>query len=239
MKKIYYLLALFMVFKAGAQSPDTTAPDYASIELNITNPDSPYYYPKLFEKYSKADPEMTLEEKRHLYYGYALTTDYAPFNRTQAEKDLYELLVQKNPGKAEYEKVLEYSATILKSYPYSLRIKDYRIYCFKELGMHKEAQLEMAQKEMIIDAVLSSGDGTTKEKSIHIINPVNEYEFIDLIGYEYAGSEQLIDNRYDYLMLNENSYNLEGMYFDVTPCIKALDFTNTQNSITFNTKQAN
>jgi hypothetical protein len=238
MKKIYYILALFMIFKAGAQSSDISAPDYASIELNITDPDSPYYYPKLFDKYTKADPEMTLEEKRHLYYGYALTADYAPFSRTQAEKDLYELLVQKDPGKKEYEKVLEHCNTILKNYPFSLRIKDYRIYCLKELGMLKEAELEMAQKEIIIDAVLSSGDGITMERSIYVINPVNEYEFIDLIGYEYAGKEQLIENRYDYLVLNENSYKVDGLFFDVSPCIKALDFTNSQNSVTLNTKRA-
>lgn len=238
MKKIYYLLALFTVFTAGAQSPDTTAPDYASIEQNINNSNSPYFYPKLFEKYAKADPEMTLEEKRHLYYGYALTADYAPFSRPQEEKDLYELLMQNNPGKKEYEKVLEYTAVLLENYPYSLRIKDYRIFCLKELGRFKEAENEMAQKEIIIDAVLSSGDGTTMQTSLHVINPVNEYEFIDLIGYEYAGQEQLIGNQYDFLVVNENSYNLKGMYFDVTPCIKALEFTNSQNTITFNTKRA-
>lgn len=238
MKKIYYLLALFISFTAGAQSTDITAPDYASIEQNINNSNSPYYYPKLFEKYMQADASMTLEEKRHLYYGYALTTNYAPFSRAQEEKDLYELLVQSNPGKKEYEKVLKYTDIILQNYPYSLRIKDYRIYCLKELGRIQEAELEMAQKEIIIDAVLSSGDGTTKETSLYVINPVNEYEFIDLIGYEYAGREELIENRYDYLVLNENSYNLKGMYFDVTPCIKALDFSNSQNTITFNNRRA-
>lgn len=238
MKKIITLLALITVIIAGAQSPDIAAPDYASIEQNINDSDSPYHYPKLFDKYEKADPEMTLEEKRHLYYGYALTADYAPFSRVPEEKELYELLVQKNPGKTEFEKVLEYTDVILKNFPYSLRIKDYRIFCLKELGRYKEAEHEMAQKEIIIDAVLSSGDGTSKETSLYVINPVNEYEFIDLIGYEYAGQEQLIENRYDYLALNENSYNLEGIYFDVTPCIKALDFTNAQNTITFNTKRA-
>lgn len=238
MKKIYSLLALFIICGAGAQSSDTSAPDYAAIEKNITDPNSHYHYPKLLDRYNRADTTMTVEEKRHLYYGYALTNDYAPFSRTQAEKDLYELLVQKNPGPKEFERVLEYTGTILKNYPYSLRIKDYRIYCLKELERMDEAAKEMAQKEIIIDAVLSSGDGKTKESSIHIINPVNEYEFIDLIGFEYAGKEYLLENQFDYLALNENSYDLPGMYFDVSPCLKALDFTKSQEGVTLNTKRA-
>jgi len=238
MKKIYSLLAVLITVVAQAQSTDIVAPDYTSIEKNITNADSPLFYPKLFERYSNADTTMTMEEKRHLYYGYALTKDYAPFSRTQAEKELYELLVQKNPGAAEYEKVLEHTATILQNYPYSLRMKDYRIYCFKELGRIKEAEHEMAQKEIIIDAVLSSGDGKSKDSSLHVINPVNEYEFIDLIGFEYSGKEYLLENQFDYLVLNENSYSQQGMYFDVTPCLKALDFTKSQEGITLNTKRA-
>lgn len=236
MKKIYYILALFLVVKAGAQSSDTTAPDYVSIENNITNEKSPFHYPKLLERYNRADASMTTEEKRHLYYGYALTDNYAPFSRTKEEKELYELLVQKNPGKAEYEKVLEYTAVIQKNYPFSLRIKDYRIYCLKELGRSQEAANEMEQREIIIDAVLSSGDGKTKDSSLHIINPVNEYEFIELMGFEYAGKEFLIENKYDYLALNENSYDLGGMFFDVTPCLQALDFTKEQQAVSFNTK---
>lgn len=231
MKKILPLIALLILTGAKAQSPDIAAPDYATIEKNINNSNSSLHYNKLLDRYTNADSNMTLEEKRHLYYGYSLTENYAPFKRTQTEKALYELLVQPNPGPAEYMQVLDYTATILKNYPFSLRMKDYRIYCLKALGQDQLAEIEMAQKEIIIDAVLSSGDGTTKESSIHIINPVNEYEFIDLIGYEYAGTEQLVENRFDYLALAENSYNLEGMYFDVSACLRSLDFTSAQDGV--------
>lgn len=236
MKKIYYILALFIMVKAGAQSSDIKAPDYVSIAANITNQDSPYHYPTLLERYNRADASMTIEDKRHLYYGYALTDSYAPFSRSQEEKALYELLVQKKPGAAEYEKVLQYTAAIQENYPFSIRIKDYRIYCLKQLNRMSEANKEMEQREIIIDAVLSSGDGKTKENSLHIINPVNEYEFIELMGFEYAGKEFLIENRFDYLTLSENSYELQGMFFDVTTCLKALDFTASQQTVTINTK---
>ena len=236
MKKIFPLLALFLMFKVAAQSPDTAAPDYALIDKNIHDANSHYNYNLLFERYSRADTTMTMEEKRHLYYGYSLTDNYAPFSRIQAEKDLYELLVKKNPAADDYQKVIEYTGKILANYPFSLRMKDYRIYCLKATGRLKEAEKEMAQKEMIIDAVLSSGDGKTKESSLHIINPVNEYEFIDLMGFEYAGNEMLVENKYDYLALSENSYALEGMFFDVTPCLQSLDFTSSQQTVTLMTK---
>jgi len=236
MKKIYSLLALLIVFGAQAQSTDTTAPDYAAIEKNITDKNSPYFYQKLLDRYNRVDMTLTMDEKRHLYYGYSLTEAYAPFSRTQTEKELYELLQLKSPGIREYDKVVEYTGIILKNYPFSLRMKEYRIYCLKELGRMDEAALEMAQKEMIIDAVLSSGDGTTVETAIHIINPVNEYEFIDLLGFEYGGNEHVVNNRYDYLALNENSYNLKGLYFDVSKCLQQLDFAQSQQGISLNIK---
>jgi hypothetical protein len=234
MKKIFSLLALLTLFSLRAQ--DTTPPDYAAIQQNVTSSNSPYFFNKLFKKYQDADTNMSLDEKRHLYYGYTFTGGYMPFSRTQAEKDLFALLTQKDPGVKEYEQVIEYTTTVLENYPFSLRMKDYRIYCFKELGRYDEAAKETAQKEIIIDAVLSSGDGITKESSIYVVNPVNEYEFISLLGFEYGGAEQLLENKYDYMALNENSYEQKGIYFNVAPCINALDFSNTQAGLIFNSE---
>jgi hypothetical protein len=94
-------------------------------------------------------------------------------------------------------------------------MKEYRIYCLKALNRYEEAAKEKAQTDIIIDAMLSSGDGTSPENSIHVIDIANEYELVGILGFETKGEEYLISNKYNYLVIDKNSYNLPGLFFDV------------------------
>jgi hypothetical protein len=218
MKKLITLLALLIVSVAGAQ--ETSSPDYTSIEKNTKDKNSPYYYKTLMDRYAKADTTMTIEERRHLYYGFAFTKVKLDEPTVRSvEKQLRDALHRPDPTKADMEDVITYSGTLLQAYPFSITLKEYRTYCLKQLGRYDEAAAEKAQSEMIIDAMLSSGDGKTVTTAIHVIDASNEYELVQLMGFEALDDEYLVNNKYDYLILNKNSYNLPGLYFDasVTP----------------------
>ncbi len=167
---------------------------------------------------------MTLEERRHLYYGYSFQKEYSPYSRADEEKKLRELLQKENADKKDLEKIIEYTDAILKLYPFSLRIKEYRIYSFRELGKNAEAEKESLQATIIIDAMLSTGNGVEKETCFYVINTLNEYEILNLLGFDFGGKQSLIDGQYDYLTLAENPYQLEGFYFDVSRCLQSLKF---------------
>lgn len=218
------LLQLLFFSTLCAQMSDVLKPDYAGIEREIKDPESPYNFETLFEKYKSADSTLTIEDKRHLYYGYSFTKEYSPYKRSEAEQKLNDLLQKDNANRKDLEKVLKYTEEILKIYPFSLRMKEYRIYCFKNLKRFKEAAAEEFQVSVIIDAILSSGDGTSKDRCFYIINTINEYELISLLGFEFGGRQTLIENRYDYLTLHDNSYSLDGLYFDVSRCIDTMKF---------------
>lgn len=216
MKKLCLLLLLLSFFKANSQMEDILKPDYNRIEKNSRDKSSPYHYGKLFERYMRADSTMTLEEKRHLYYGYSFQDGYSLNGEPEARKKLSELLQKNNADREDLESVLKYTSEILLDYPFSLRMKEYRIYCFKQLERFNDANRETLQMAMIIDAILSTGDGTTKERCFYVINTINEYELLHILGFEYGGRQHLIDNRYNYLTLHGNSYNLDGLYFEVS-----------------------
>jgi hypothetical protein len=224
MKIIYFILFSLFTLPTFSQNQDFVKPDYVLIEKNVKDKDSPYHFKKLFNRYTKADTTMTLEEKRHLYYGYSFQEEYSPYERPATHKDLNEILAKEELTKSDYEKILLHSASILKEYPFSVRMKEYRIFSYKELGMHKEAENETLQASMILDAILSSGDGTTKEKSFYVINAMNEYELLYILGFEFDGQQELIDHQYDYLAVSENSYNLKGLYFEVSRSLSTLKF---------------
>lgn len=222
MKIIYMILFSLLCITSNSQTNDFVKPNYGLIEKNISDKNSPYYFKKLFTRYAKADTTMTLEEKRHLYYGYSFQEEYSPYERPEAHKNLNEILVKEELDKADYEKILLHSASILKQYPFSIRMKEYRIFSYKELGMHKEAEDETVQATIILDAMLSTGDGTTKDSSFYVINTLNEYEIINILGFEFGGEQHLVDQQYDYLTLNENSYNIKGLYFEVSRSLSTL-----------------
>ncbi len=224
MKLIYTLTIMFFTLTLHPQQHNFVKPDYVLIEKNVKNADSPYYFKTLFDRYTKADTTMTMEEKRHLYYGYSFQDEYAPYERSDATKELNEILMKDELNDDDYKKILVHSDKILEVYPFSIRMKEYRIFSFNELGKYKEAEHETVQITIILEAILSTGDGTSMDNSIYVINTMNEYELLSILGFEFGGTQQLIENQYDYLTLSENSYNLKGLYFEVSRCLNSLKF---------------
>lgn len=214
----HFFSLLFLLFSAGAfcQTEEPTTPDYKLIEKNIGDKKSPYYFNTLMSRYNKADSTMTTNERRHLYFGYSYQKQYSPYKISDAQEEFTELLRAQQTDRKTMEKLIKLSEKVLKDFPFSIRIKEYRMYAFKQLERFKEANAEEIQAAMIIDAILSTGDGSTQEKSFHVINTSNEYEIIDILGFRFGGEQELIEAKYDYLTVDENSYNMKGFYFNVT-----------------------
>lgn len=216
MKKILTLLAFLTIFGANAQEQETVSPDYAAIKTNTQDPSSPYYYPVLLTRFNAADTSMTVQERRHLYYGYTFNENSVNHaNVVDAEMKLGEILHKQSPTAQDMEDVVAYTTTILEAFPFSVNVTEYRMYCLKALNRHAEAAKDRERVAMIIDAMLSSGDGTSPETSIHVIDAQNKYELVGALGYATQGEEYLISNKYNYLIIDENAYNVPGLFFDV------------------------
>ena len=216
MKKRLTLLLILVVAGFSATAQDTYRPDYSKIAKNISNKSSGYYYPELRERYIKADTSMTLEQRRHLYYGYAFNRGTTSATESAAAiAKLNALLVKPEPTDADFEMVLSYTATVLAYMPFSITVKQYREFCLQKLGRHGEAIAERAQTEMVIDAILSSGDGKTMENSIHVVEPENEFEVVTVIGYKPQNHMYATNGEVDYIELSENLYGTEGLFFVV------------------------
>lgn len=214
----YFLSLLFLLVTTASfsQTEEFSKPDYKQIEKNTGDKKSPLYFDTLFERYKKADSTMTIEEKRHLYYGYSFQKNYSPYGMSDSQEDLNALLQTQATDKKTFEKLIKVSDKVLKDFPFSIRIKEFRIYAFKQLGKYKESRAEEMQASIIIDAILSTGDGSSKENSFFVINTTNEYEILDILGFRFGGEQELIEHKYDYLTLAGNSYNIEGFYFNVS-----------------------
>jgi len=213
---------LVVTIGAAAQTKETAKPDYPGIEKKVKDKTSPFFFKKLYDRFSAADSTLTLDERRHLYYGYSFTEQYNPYAESDSREELSTLLKKENFTDAEMQKAISLAGKALEVYPYSIRMMEYRQYFFKQLGKQSEADKEHARIEIVLDAILSTGDGTSTKSAFYVINVGNEYELLDILGFEFDGEQSLVEGKYDFLKLSKNAYNVEGFYFDVSRSLKSM-----------------
>lgn len=216
------LLMLWSMLSGYAQTFYFEKPDYEAIEKVIKDKRSDFYYPKLMERYRQADSTMTLEEKRHLYYGYSFQPAYSPYNRSDVADSLREVLQKDEHTNADLKHIIKYAGLLLVDNPFDLRAVNYQLYALEKLGKQAEFEGRLNQMNVIIDALLSSGDGLKKESAFYVIYTTHEYDLLNILGFEFGGQQSLIEH-YDYLKVAENPSQVEGLYFDVSPCLNSLN----------------
>ncbi|MDY7396572.1 DUF4919 domain-containing protein [Aureibaculum sp. 2210JD6-5] len=222
MKKILPCILLLFVTVGFAQNTTIKKPDYDLIKKKIVQKASNLYYPKLVEKFNNADTTMTLDEKRHLYYGFIHQESYSPYTRSDYTDSLRITLKKKNYGANDLKKIVQYSDSLLKYNPFSLKAINYKLYAEKQMKDSISLLKDYTKMRIITDAMLSSGDGLSKETAFFVISPTHEYSLLSLLGYEFGGKQSLIDH-YDYLTLAENEDGIEGLYFDVSASLNHMN----------------
>ncbi len=215
------LFCLLVSFSLFSQDWDFEAPDYDKIEKNIQQKKSNLFYETLMKKYLQADATMTLQEKRHLYYGYTFQDEYSPYARSAYNDSLKVVLEKENHNPKDLDKILKFSDSILSANPFSIRALNYQSYVLEKMDRKKALNKKVTQLRIIIDVLISSGNGTSKEDAFYVIYTMHEYDLLAVLGFEFGGSQKLIEH-YDYLTVLENNAGVKGLYFDVSPCLNSM-----------------
>jgi hypothetical protein len=222
MKALLTSLILVTTFPALAQDWKSGAPQYKKIGRAIADEKSPFYYPLLLDRYTSGDSTLSLEEKRHLYYGYTFQSAYSPYGRSDYEDSLRSVAKKDSLLEDDYAAILTYSDRLLAYNPFDLRAINYELFAHEKLHNGDDFAKNLARMNIIVDAIMSSGNGKTKETAFYVINTSHEYDLINILGLEFGGKQSLIDH-YDYLTLAKNEHGIEGLYFDVSPCLDHLE----------------
>lgn len=224
--KIYSLLfsLIFFISFSNAQQEIIGKPNYKKIKKNIEKKKSNFYYPKLMERFTAADTTMTIEEKRHLYYGYINEDNYSPYGRSSYGDSLRAVLKKPNHSEEDISKVKEFSESLLIEKPFDFNAMNYLLYAFETQKDTINFNKTIDKVNILLDALFSSGDGKEKETAFYVIETSHEYFLLNVLGYEFGGMQSLIKH-YDYLEVTENESGIEGLYFDVSPCLNSLSKT--------------
>ncbi len=223
MKRICLLIVLFtaLTINMNAQDEFFNSPNYSQIEANVKEQSSSYYYPNLLKKYLDANSEMTLEEARHLYYGYVFQTNYVPTDTSTYNNKLAITLSRGSFTPSDYAEILEYSNALLLQDPFNLRALNAKLLVLAQQNKPDEYKKVAQQRSIVQNAIVSSGDGMTEKTAFYVIKVAHEYDILPFLGYTYGGEDKILrGNKVNYLSLGDNRFGIERVYFNITPIIE-------------------
>ena len=194
-------------------------PDYKVIKENIRNTESTLFYPHLMDRFSLGDADMTLEEKRHLYYGYIFQDLYSPYSRSEHHEMLKALFQKDLWEETDWVEMVSLTDLILSENPFDMKALDGQLFALEELEEHERFRERKTQLQIIVDTILSTGNGLSKKEAFYVIFHAHEYDLLHLLGYHFGGSQKLIGQN-DYLLLAKNETKIKGLYFDISAWMK-------------------
>lgn len=206
-----------------AQNEATREVNYDEIETHIKIADSSFYYPDLWLAFLEGDSNMSLQEKRHLYYGFVFQDSYNPYAHSIYMDSIFQFYGKGDLGTKDYNNIIRYSDSILSIIPFDIRSLQAKAFAYHSLYETENELKVHKQIMMIYDAILSSGDGMVKESAFHILYISHEYDLINFLGFKFNGEQSLIEDKYDQILLLPNEYQVEAFYFDTSTSFNYLN----------------
>jgi len=205
-----------------AQDDEFEKPNYKKIEKAIKKKKSDLHYPRLMERFLNSDWSMSLEERRHLYYGFIYEPNYSPYGNSDYVDSIKPLLQMEDHDTTQLMEILRLADSIMSDKPFDLDAINYKLYALDELGREAAFEKCIHQFRIIVDAIMSSGNGLEDKTAFYVIYISHEYDILNILDFSFGGQQSLIGTN-DYLKVAENEQKIEGLYFDVSPCLNHLN----------------
>ena len=212
MKKIFVILvALFAVsatVKAGTPIND-------NIFANITNVDSPFYYPNLMLRY-KEGRVLTDIEYHHLYYGYAFQPSYKPLEVNPSMTRVQEIMSRisiDQPTVHDIDELIAAGIAAMEYDPFSPTLLNILVYAY---GASGDKVRELAYSEHlqgVLRCIEQSGDGLKEKSPMHIIMFSHGLDYIASKNINYLKG-RIISRTVEFVPFDFPRNKVKGYYFD-------------------------
>lgn len=214
MRRFFTLILLTAIYcHVNSQELSYEAPDYDLIRTEIQDSTSSFYYPKLMSRLEAFDTTLCNDDYRHLYYGYIYHKDYEAYWKSPDLDELLKYYRSKKIKKKDYDEIINLATHSISEFPFDLRQMNYLGYIYHLKG-DEQAALEVSYRfNATIEAILSTGDGTTCESGFHVISTSHEYVILNM--FEFQVTSQALMGECDYLELVKDERDIDGIYFNI------------------------
>jgi len=203
-----------------SQDLDIEPVNYKKVRKAIKRKKSPYYYPAIYQRYLDLDTSLTANDFRHLYYGYSFQKAYQPYGTPALRDSLINYLQRDEPMQQEVEVAARIAGELLKESSFRLRETFIAAVAFEMSGNVRMSAIYYDFFEKQVEAIMSSGDGLSRETAFSVIYISDEYEILEVLGFVFHGEQSLIEGDFDLLQIEDNAFGIEEMYFDVSRLIE-------------------
>lgn len=219
-KRLFIIPAILFPLLLFSQDMKIEPINFKKIRKEIKKKKSPYFYSSLYQRYLELDTSLTITDFRYLYYGYTFQKEYSPYGTPRLQDSLATYLSRKDPLRAEFEVAARLAGELLKESSFRLRETFIAALSYEMAGNEHMSSLYFNFYEKQVDAIMTSGDGLSKKTAFVVIYIPDEYEMLEVLGFRFANIQQLLDDDYDLLKVEENPYGVSEIYFDVRRMIE-------------------
>ena len=211
MKRIIIILtALVAMVSASAKTPNNDL-----IFANISNVDSPLYYPNIMLRYKEGKP-MTEDEYHHLYYGYAFQPESKPREANASRNRVQEIMARisiDTPSVHDIDELIAAGIAAMESDPFSPTLLNILVYAY---GASGDKVRELAYSEHlngILKCIEQSGDGLKEKSPMHIIMFAHGLDYIASKNIKYLKG-RIISRTVEFVPFDFPREKVKGYYFD-------------------------
>jgi hypothetical protein len=217
MKKLLFIIMIIITLNSTSYGYVYESIDIEKIKTAIQDEDSEFFYPVLFERYSKNDTTLNLDDYRHLYYGHALQPYYNPTisRNDDSARSLRNTLNSPNP---DFKRVNDLANFVLRLDPFSIDAIYILGVSYEILGDEKNMNIYIDKFTKLVQTIIGSGDGKTPESAYTVISISDEYAFLNALGLKYKSQALIQANGkpYDHITVEKDEeLGIESLYFNI------------------------
>lgn len=184
------LLYIINTFTASAQN-ESIQVDYGQMEQFVKNERTEYDL--LLTRFEQGDPTLSKEEVTQIYYGFPFTEEYNSF--------AFYTKIDKAYAKNDFAVALPLIKQELKKNPVSLSLLIKAVTCglaLKDPELQSFLDNASLRYQQIIQAILATGNGSSKETAYKVICVSDEYEIIfKPLQVKSIQQQTTLENKYD------------------------------------------
>jgi len=207
---VFFLLLSNFVVTVFAQTP----PDFDAIKKEISKKKSEFFYEDLMNRYKSGDTSLTNTDFHYLYYGYTFQPQFAPYDRCAALDKQKPYFNKEELTLQDCDSIIKYAEICLDFFPFDIRQMNNLGYVYIVKEQFTEATFWLRRANSILETILASGEGTTKESALYVITVTHEYDILEALQLR-STTQSLIQNKYDYMEVSANDRNIKGLYFNI------------------------
>jgi len=208
-------VTLMTMFALNLYSQKIGSIDFDEIKQLTQDSLSESYYPKLIERFMSFDTTLTENDFNLLYYGNIFTDNYDPYGTSENERKFLELY-----NKQDYSNAIPLGLQVLNENPINTTILFKMLVIYYQLSdMENQTKYAMLYYG-ILKEIYSSGDGSTCETAMVVINVSDEYEIISELQLNVemqslVGDCDLMEFEIEPQNIDKDRIPIEKLYFNV------------------------